>query len=229
MSDIDPYFDSRFMHQGTTGAEFIYNEFLGRVVATGYRLLSRTTSSPPASPTDFDAYLVPDGAGGDWLGLDGNIAFALNSAWYPIAVKPGMNVFVVDEKTWVTFQTATFSEATAQDGDVVIVPVFETGSWRVRWDCGFGTAGIVTLANDSFLMTPTNMQPGRSYVLRVQQDGVGGHSLTLEAGGWSISGGVALLPISSLANEVTDLIIHGPQAPANIPTVSRIDTDIQTA
>ena len=32
MSDNDPYFASRFMHQGTSGAEFIYNEHLAREI-----------------------------------------------------------------------------------------------------------------------------------------------------------------------------------------------------
>ena len=44
-------------------------------------VLSRTTTAPPGSPADGDAYIVAAGATGAWAGHDDEIAYWFQSAW----------------------------------------------------------------------------------------------------------------------------------------------------
>lgn len=76
---------------------------------------SATTTAPPGSPVRTDAYLVPNGATGDWAGQDGNYALYddVALAWTFKAPFEGMIVRAVDtgvewiytSSVWVDYQT----------------------------------------------------------------------------------------------------------------------------
>lgn len=225
MANLDPFFSSRFMHQGTSGAEFIYNEVLARIAASGYRIKSRTTSAPPGSPADFDAYIAPVGATGDWAGLDGQFVFWFNF-WFPMAPQIGFHVYVEDENLWIDFTTNLASQASAVDGQVNVPLVFQSGSERIIWDTGKGVNAYTLLEDNAIFMLPTNMKAGRRYMLRVQQDGVGGHTLTLESNQFAGQGLTNPLTISLVINEITDIHILGPATPLNIPAIYLVEPNV---
>lgn len=222
MSDLDPYFSGRFMHQGTSGAEFIYNEFLARVKTAGFTIISRTTTAPPVSPAIFDGYLVPTDATGDWDGLDGQFVVWFNF-WYPMSPQIGFHVYVQDENVWIDFTTNIASQASAVDGQVNVPLVFQSGSERIIWDTGKGVTAFTLLTDNAIFMAPTNMQAGRRYMLRVQQDGVGGHTLTLESNKFAGQGLSNPLTISLVINAITDIYLMGPMTPINEPAIYLVE------
>lgn len=66
------------------------NEALVRIDAlVRPRVISMSETTPPATPAEGDAYVVPVGAGGDWSGHAGEIAFWLNGGWEFGAPRPG--------------------------------------------------------------------------------------------------------------------------------------------
>lgn len=222
----DPYFNARDMLQGTTDAESIFNEFKGYVPAAFGRLLSRTVSDPPGGPSTFDAYLVPAGAINGWAGLDGNIVFYLDD-WIPMPVQLGMRAYIADEDVLVEFHNAGGTTLDATLGNQLITPVFESGAWRIYFDVSKGNIGHAVLSNNTILMAPTNMQPGRRYVLRLEQDGVGSHTATLETPDWASVGGAALVDIDTTALRVTDVIIQGPSESLDVPAVHSTVKDLR--
>jgi hypothetical protein len=218
----DPYFDSRLMLQGTAGAEFIYNELIARLKGAFGKIKSRTISVPPGSPLLFDSYLVAAGGSGDWSGHDGEIAI-FTTGWVYMDPKPGFRFLVEDENTWITWSGTAPLASSALDGKQTIVLVLESAAWRLKWDVSLGANAYTVMDQNAILMAPANMLPGRRYDLFVKQDGVGGKTLTAEAGEWAATS-VALLPISTTANQVSILRCVGPQAPFSKPTILEIDS-----
>jgi hypothetical protein len=68
------------------------------------RVLSRTTTAQPGSPSSGDNYIVPDSATGtDWAGEDGKIASYINAAWYFYDPIEGIRIGVTDEDVIVRY------------------------------------------------------------------------------------------------------------------------------
>ena len=74
---------------------------------------SRLVATPPASPFEGDAYLVPAGAGGAWATWDFNIAVFRDGAWLKIVPQAGWRGFVVDTLETVYFTGATWDVVNA--------------------------------------------------------------------------------------------------------------------
>ena len=210
------------MHQGTSGAEFIYNEHLARIMTAGFRIKSRTITDPPASPVDFDSYLIPVGGTGEWAGLDGSFVFWHN-AWFPMPPQPGFMLYVIDENIWVDFTTNVATQSSAFDGQINVPLVEQAGSERIIWNTGQGLVAYTSLTDNAIFMAPTNMKPGRHYMLRVQQDGIGARTLTLEANKFAGQGLTNPLTISLVINAITDIYLMGPVTPLNIPSIYLVE------
>lgn len=60
-------------------------------------IISRNLATAPSSPNAGDRYIVAQGAGGDWLGEDNNIAAWQDNAWHFYAPKNGWLAFAIDE------------------------------------------------------------------------------------------------------------------------------------
>ena len=69
-------------------------------------VLSRTTTAPPASPDEGDAYIVGDAATGVWAGKDGRLACWLNGGWS----------YRVPADGWLAYVTDTAELAVCQSG-----------------------------------------------------------------------------------------------------------------
>jgi len=85
-----PYLDAAQAQKHVT-----MNEALARLdVVAAARAETMTLTSPPATPGEGEAHLVPAGANGDWAGQDTNVAVFLNGGWDFIAPWEGWRLWV---------------------------------------------------------------------------------------------------------------------------------------
>lgn len=213
----DPYFSSREMLDNSEQAESIYNEFVARIHSAFGSVISRTIAAPPGTPNSFDAYLVPAGATGDWAGLDHQIVIFLDD-WLPMPVRAGMRIHIAEENKIVEFTANGGEIGAATNGSQTLVQ--NVGNGRIEnWDVLLGTIATVTLLQNAVLMPPINMLAGRRYILRVIQDAVGGWDLDSVVTEFATVGGGTTIFISTVALDVSDVLIQGPSAPFNKPAI----------
>lgn len=62
--------------------------------------------TPPGSPADGDAYIVDDGASGDWAGQDGAIAY-YSGGWLFLAPRLGWKAFNLDDASEYRYEDAS--------------------------------------------------------------------------------------------------------------------------
>lgn len=85
-----PYLDAAQAQKHVT-----MNEALARLdMAAAARVETMTLATPPASPAEGDAHIVPAGAGDAWAGEDGKVAVFLNGGWDFIAPWTGWRLWV---------------------------------------------------------------------------------------------------------------------------------------
>lgn len=63
-------------------------------------VLSRTELSP-VNISDGNAWLVPEGASGEWQGHDGRVALRWSNGWRYLNPPDGLSVYVIDERSRV--------------------------------------------------------------------------------------------------------------------------------
>lgn len=80
------------------------NEALTRLDAVAQAgVVSRSLTTPPASPAEGDAYAVPGGAGEDWASHDGDLAVFVNGGWLFLTPEVGWRIWVADERLAALF------------------------------------------------------------------------------------------------------------------------------
>lgn len=79
-------------------------------------VLSRTTTAPPASPDEGDAYIVGASATGVWSGKDGNLACWLNGGWSYRAPADGWLAYVTDMAEFAVFQSGNWTSFVTTGG-----------------------------------------------------------------------------------------------------------------
>ena len=85
------------------------NEALVRTDAlASARVESLMLTVPPGAASDGEAYVVGDGATGDWAGEDGKLALFLNGGWDFLAPWSGMTVWVEDQRATAIFVGGTW-------------------------------------------------------------------------------------------------------------------------
>lgn len=77
------------------------------------KILSRTLTTPPVSPSLRDSYIVATGATGAWAGMDKHIAVWAKTAWEFFQETVGITAFVVDEGVTYTVDAAGEWEASS--------------------------------------------------------------------------------------------------------------------
>jgi hypothetical protein len=84
------------------------NEALAKLDALAkLRVVSRKDDIP-ASPIDGQAYIVPTGASGIWLGQDHKIALFLNGGWEFVDAHNGWTAWAIDEAVELRFQNGVW-------------------------------------------------------------------------------------------------------------------------
>ncbi|MFC1885330.1 DUF2793 domain-containing protein [Thermodesulfobacteriota bacterium] len=87
-----------------------HNTGLRQIEGQTIRVLSRTNSGPPASPTNGDTYIV-DSAAGDWSSASVNdIAHYYSGAWHFYTPMEGLRLWVNDEDLRVVFNGTSWVE-----------------------------------------------------------------------------------------------------------------------
>ncbi len=85
------------VEQSQSQKEVTVNQALTRIDAfINNGAKSRTTSTPPGSPTSGDIYIIPVSATGDWTGQDGKLAY-YDQSWKFIIPNEGSTLWVNDE------------------------------------------------------------------------------------------------------------------------------------
>ncbi len=165
----DPKLGATLLEEGTARAETLVNEMLGRILSGLMSLTSEGDTTPPGSPTNFDAYLIGASATGAWSGQDAKIGLYLDG-WIFITPTEGMRVRVADTNVTIEYDGTNWC---AIRGEVVL-----TDAANISWDASKGNHAVVTLGGNRTLDNPTNVEPGQLYTLRVIQDGTPPRTLT---------------------------------------------------
>ena len=76
------------------------------------RVLSGTMTTPPATGTEGDAYLVPAGATDAWSGEDGRLAVHVNGGWRFVTPKTGWQCFNTETGTNLLFDGTAWLDST---------------------------------------------------------------------------------------------------------------------
>lgn len=84
---------------------------LGAVV--GLSVLDRDLTTPPASPTNGDRYIIPAGATGAWSGKTNQIAVRIAGAWEYHVPKVGWLCYIEDEQVLSAYKSAGWSAGVA--------------------------------------------------------------------------------------------------------------------
>jgi hypothetical protein len=80
------------------------NEALARLdTVAAARVETMASMSPPVSPIEGEAHLVPAGAGGDWVGQNGKVAVFLNGGWDYITPWAGWRIWIANETGFAVY------------------------------------------------------------------------------------------------------------------------------
>lgn len=64
---------------------------------------SASTTTPPSAALQFDKYIVPTGATGEWSSKVGRLALRFNGKWNYVAPVKGMRWMRDDTSTWIEY------------------------------------------------------------------------------------------------------------------------------
>lgn len=97
--------------QSQAGKHLTHNEALAMLdIYAGASLNSVSTATPPASPSEGDAYFIPTGATGDWAANEGKIAHRLNGEWFFIELPTGWIFEILDEERVVVARASGIAD-----------------------------------------------------------------------------------------------------------------------
>lgn len=169
---------------------------------------------------DEDKHVVWDdtqAVGSRWVTIGGlgTVDSGTNVGGFSEVFK-GPNLSVLEFRTLQSSDSSLTLTQNTNDVDIVIPEAavkqhyFPTATLvdatNIAWDLSTAQVAKVTLTASRTLDNPTNMQDGATYILRVIQDGVGGHTLTYDT---AYDFGAAGAPtLSAGANKVDILTFH---------------------
>ncbi len=90
--------------EGVASQSSLHNQALREFEARTSRVLSRALTTPPGSPAESDAYIIPAAATGVWSGKTNQIATYIGGAWsYYVPIEGCSSPWVNNEDKLVTF------------------------------------------------------------------------------------------------------------------------------
>ncbi len=108
MSDT-PHLKLPYLAAAQAQKHVTVNEALTRLDAlVSLSVKSRSVSTPPASPSDGDRYIVASAGAGEWAGNDGQIAVFQNGGWDIISPSIGWRAWIADEDRDAFFEGASW-------------------------------------------------------------------------------------------------------------------------
>ena len=198
----DTKFEATLLTSGGADNWRLVNEILARIGAT-VSVKNRTTSTPPGSPADFDAYIIGSSPTGDWTGRAGEVTFAINSDWYFIPVSAGGGV-PEGFRCWIEAEdmTVVFDGTEWRPDNNGHVTLSDSGG-AVAWDLKDGLTGEITLDGNHTLSNPTNVHAGDRLTYIIKQDGTGSRVPVWDTA-WEFAGGTA--PTLSTGSGAVDVL-----------------------
>jgi hypothetical protein len=140
------------------------------VLNTGAK--SRTTSTPPGSPSTGDVYIVGSSPTGAWSSQAGNIAY-YNQSWNFITPLEGAELWVHDESSIYMYNGSSWIMV---GRPINQTPVALTDASSISWNLVTAPFAALTLTGNHTLANPSAIVPG-NYVLIVKQDATGSRTL----------------------------------------------------
>lgn len=109
------------MASNPSSPEVDVNTLARRIEGRTIRVISRTNSGPPVTPSAGDTYIV-DSVTGDWSSFSlGDIAHYYGGAWEKYTPVEGVNVWVNDEDISVVYDSAAWVESPGAGSRTTIV------------------------------------------------------------------------------------------------------------
>ncbi len=130
------------MSAGQQNKEVIFSEAMAQIGTFFAGVLSVSTTAPPESVADGNAYLIPDSATGLWSGRTGQIAIYFQGYRYVLPF-PGLLLYVADVGQWWTYDGDTETWGVYNPGAGVIGP----GSSAAGNLASFSTTGGDSLSD----------------------------------------------------------------------------------
>lgn len=97
------------IQENQNGKYITHNEALALLEGIVTRVLSRSNSGPPSSPSEGDTYIV-DSNTGDWSGASvGDIAHYYSGAWHFLTPVEGLSIWCVSEGATVYFDGSAWA------------------------------------------------------------------------------------------------------------------------
>ncbi len=127
------------------------NEALARLDAVAQlRVVSSVVAAPPTAAGDGTSYLVPDGAGDAWAGMDGRIAVRANGGWVFLSPRAGW-------RAWDESRSGTLiHDGTRWVADAIVVSPHGAGTaWQVA---EFDHAVTEGATNTTLVSIPSHSQ-----------------------------------------------------------------------
>jgi hypothetical protein len=224
------------MRAGDFNKEVLFNEANVQTGTLFAGVLSASTTSPPLSPADSDAYIIPAGATGLWSGRAGQIAMWVGG-WRYMLPFPGPQIWVADVGQWWTYDGDTETWGAYNPGAGVIGPgtsavghlaIFDTTGGDSLADSGVAVSTDGTLAAASDAKLPTE-QAVKTYV-----DAAVAGAGDVAGPGVSVSGNLAAFSGTGgdvLADTGVAVSTDGTMAAnsdANLPTEKAVRTYLAT-
>lgn len=161
-------------------------------------VISLTVTVPPASPVVGDAYIIPVGATGVWLGLSQKLAEWNGTSWNIIVTKDGHGVGLPDGRVFERV-SGTYIEKLALDA--------QSGKWTYADVAGNANALTAILAP-----APVSYTPGLQINIKIATTNTGAATINVNGlGAKSIVDrtGTALSAGDLVAAEIVSLVYDG--------------------
>lgn len=111
MSDTSSILGMPYIQPSQAQKHVTHNEAIRMLDAlVQLSVIKRTRTSPPASFSEGDRYIVPTGATGAWAGQDYKLAVATNQVWKVYTPREGWIAYVEDEALAVAFNGGAWVE-----------------------------------------------------------------------------------------------------------------------
>jgi len=165
-------------------------------------VIDKDLSADPGSPANGDRYIVAAPGSGAWNLQADNIAIRIEGVWEFRTPKLGWRAFVQDE-SFVYFWNGSAWVILTTPASISNVVTALPGSGTLTMDLSTGVRNFATILTGAATLAFSNVPAGvqTEVSVKVVQDGVGGHVLTLPAGA-IYAGGVT--PTPSVASNTRD-------------------------
>lgn len=232
---------------GQATPETSVNE-IGRFLDAGFCrsiIEDRDLTAPPGSCSDGARYLVASSPTGAWSGQAGKLATAVGtnaaSGWlFSTVAVVGFRLYVRDENIEIDYNGSAWAAPPLSNGATAAdiwtgtstakavtpdalqdasAPTALTSSANITPDLNTGMNFTLTLAHNTTLENPSNLQAGDSGIIEITQDGTGSRTMAYGTN-WKFPGGA---PVLSTAAGSIDVIAY------YAPTTGRILANLTKA